>query len=163
MNEVQEKVTSESFRNAIGHFTSGVSVITSKLDGQDYGITASAVSSVSLDPPMLLVCVNQNAGTCNAISKSRFFTVNILEKNQVETAKRFATPQSDKFQGVDASRTENGLLILNESLVVFECEVAEEITGGTHSVFLGKVKSIKVSKKDPLVYYRGKFGNFLPL
>ncbi|WP_164525419.1 flavin reductase family protein [Siminovitchia acidinfaciens] len=160
MNQVQEKVTSESFRNAIGHFTSGVSVITSQLDGQDYGITASAVSSVSLEPPMLLICVNQNTGTCNAIATSRFFTVNILEENQADTAKRFATPQPDKFQGVDASRTENGLLVLNESLTIFECEVAEEITGGTHSVFLGKVKSIKVSEKDPLVYYRGRFGKF---
>lgn len=77
-----ERVDNLVFRDVIGHFTSGVTVITTKHEGVNYGVTASAVSSLSVEPPMLLVCINQATGTCNAISQAKVFGVNILHEDQ---------------------------------------------------------------------------------
>lgn len=159
--EVLETITSEEFRNAMGHLISGVSVITTHADGVDYGLTASAVSSVSLEPPMLLVCVNQNTGTCHAISKSKSFGVNILHAEQGGVGIQFATPSDDKFRGIQISRGIDNQPLLDDALVSIECRVVEEMTGGTHSVFLAEVQQANITPdKEPLAYYKGKFGDY---
>ncbi|CRK84978.1 flavin reductase domain-containing protein [Neobacillus massiliamazoniensis] len=153
-------VEKEMFRNVIGHFASGVSIITVTNNGVDFGLTASAVSSLSLEPPMLLVCVNQSAGTCHAISAVKTFTVNILKEEQKDLALKFARSNTDKFDGVPFSRGELGNPLLKNTLAQIECQVVEEVTGGTHSVFLAEVLKAHASEGNPLVYYRGKFGQF---
>lgn len=153
-------VEKEIYRNVIGHFSSGVSIVTVNDDGVNYGITASAVCSVSLEPPMLLVCVNQNTGTCHAISKAKSFTVNILGIEQAELALQFARPNSDKFADVKFSYGELGNPLLDHTLAQIECRLVNEITGGTHSIFLGEVQSAQADSRNPLVYFRGKFGEF---
>lgn len=159
--EVLEKITSEEFRNVMGHLISGVSVITTHADDVDYGLTASAVTSVSLDPPMLLVCVNQNTGTCHAISKTKSFGVNILHAEQGAVGIQFATPSDDKFRGIQISRGINHQPLLDDALVSIECLVVEEMKGGTHSVFLAEVQQATISQgKEPLAYYKGKFGDY---
>ncbi|WP_153722027.1 flavin reductase [Sporosarcina cascadiensis] len=149
------------FREVIGHFTSGVTVITTKHEGVNYGVTASAVSSLSVDPPMLLVCINQATGTCNAISKAKVFGVNILHEDQGEIAMQFARPSKDKFQGIETIEGKLGEPILKETLAHLECRVVQEVTGGTHSVFLAEVVHASAEERNPLTYYRGKFGRFL--
>ncbi|MBT2736998.1 flavin reductase family protein [Bacillus sp. ISL-7] len=153
-------VDQQQFKQVIGHFASGVSIITVSNNGVDFGITASAVCSVSVDPPMLLVCVNKSTGTCHAISAAESFTVNIVNETQKELALRFARANTDKFDGVDFSYGELGNPVLGQTLATLECRVVEEITGGTHSVFLGEVQKADAADGDPLVYYRGKFGKF---
>ncbi|GHH99874.1 flavin reductase family protein [Neobacillus kokaensis] len=159
-NKPNQAVSSEEFRNVIGHFASGVSIITVRENEVDYGITASAVSSVSLDPPMLLVCANKSTGTCHAISKAGSFTVNILADGQSDLALQFARANTDKFKDVNMSYGELGNPVLNDTLAQIECRVVEEVTGGTHSVFLAEVQKADAAENDPLVYFRGKFGQF---
>ncbi|MFK2825756.1 flavin reductase family protein [Bacillus sp. B190/17] len=162
-NNNKQLVSSEEYRNVIGHFTSGVSIITVRENGVDYGITASAVSSVSLDPPMLLICANKSTGTCHAISREGSFTVNILAENQGELAYQFSRANTDKFADVTMSYGKLGNPVLDDTLAQLECRVVEEVTGGTHSVFIAEVQKADAAEKDPLVYFKGKFGQFKQL
>ena len=127
------------FRRVIGSFMSGVVVITTTHDGQPYGMTVSAVSSLSMEPPMLLVCLNSASGTQEAVRRSGRFAVNILAEDQGRLAERFAKPgASDKFDGVAVRTGHTGVPLLDGALAVVECQVAEAVTGGTHRVFLGR-------------------------
>jgi flavin reductase (DIM6/NTAB) family NADH-FMN oxidoreductase RutF/DNA-binding FadR family transcriptional regulator len=146
------------FRDVVGRFASGVTVITAHDDGADFGMTASAMCSLSLEPPMVLVCVNRRAVTRAAVSNSRAFAVNILQEDQAELAVRFATPQPDKFAGLTYTRGELGCTRLDGVLAWLECEVVEDVEGGTHSVFFGRVRTAEGREGDPLAYFRGQFG-----
>ena len=146
------------FRHVIGHFMSGVTVITTHEDGRDHGMTASAVSSLSLEPPMLTVCLHRKAPTQEAVVRATAFAVNILSEGQDWLATRFATPRPDKFAGVAVDHGRLGQPLLGGALATIECEVVESIVGGTHRVFLGAVRHAEVSDRAPLAYYRGRFG-----
>ena len=98
--EQQRLVDRELFRSVMSRFASGVSIITTRHEGIDYGLTASAVCSVSLDPPMLLICVNKTSNTQKAIAEAQVFAVNILREEQSELAHRFAGSHPDKFAGM---------------------------------------------------------------
>jgi len=158
--EQQRLVDRELFRSVIGHFASGVAILTARHEGIDYGLTASAVSSLSLDPPMLLVCVNKTSNTQRAIAQSQVFAVNILRENQSEVAFQFARSHPDKFRGMSVSYGELGTPLLGDTLATIECRVIEEVTGGTHSVFLAEVHSAQATQGMPLTYYRGRMGRF---
>jgi len=153
-------VDPQVFRQIIGNFASGVTVITTREQGTDYGLTASAVTSLTLDPPMLLVCINKNTGTQAAISRTRTFGVNILDEDQADLAFKFAKPQSDKFQGVDFSYGSLGVPLLTGALARIECRVAADVEAGTHKVFLAEVDDATASTGSPLTYFRGKMGRF---
>ena len=140
------------FRNVIGHFASGVTVITTRQEGVDYGMTASAVSSLSMDPPMLLVCINRRNPTQHAISASRAFSVNILTESQAELAERFGRPGKDKFAGLERVYGRYGAPILDQALAYLECRVVEDVTGGTHSVFVAEVLDAIARDGSPLTY-----------
>lgn len=153
-------VDRELFQEVMGHFTSGVTVITARHKEINYGLTASAVTSLSQDPPMLLVCINKKAGTCQAIAEEKVFGVNILHEDQGDVAIRFAKPNTDKFAGMDITYGELGEPLLKNVLANLECRVVEEVTGGTHSVFLAEVQNARAEEGTPLAYFRGKFGRF---
>jgi flavin reductase (DIM6/NTAB) family NADH-FMN oxidoreductase RutF/DNA-binding FadR family transcriptional regulator len=153
-------VDRDLYRDVIGHFASGVTVITARHDETNFGITASAVASLSLDPPMLLVCINKQTGTRHAIAQCRAFAVNILHEDQGELAARFARPDTDKYRGVEISYGELGEPLLRDVLAHLECRVAEEVTAGTHSVFLAEVQNAQAEEGTPLTYFRGQFGRF---
>jgi len=153
-------VDREVYKDVIGHFASGVTVITTREDQTDFGITASAVTCLSLDPPMLLVCIHKKSYTCHVISRTKVFGVNILHEDQGDVAIRFATANSDKFQGMDITYGELGEPLLKGVLANLECRVVEEVTGGTHSVFLAEVQNAWAEDGAPLAYFKGKFGRF---
>ena len=115
------------FRQVIGHFASGVTIITTRERSTNYGLTASAVTSLTLEPPMLLVCINKNTGTQAAISRTRVFAVNILDEGQADLAYKFAKPQFDKFQGVEFSYGIFGEPLLTGALAQIECRVAADV------------------------------------
>lgn len=148
----------QDFRDVIGHFASGVTVITAAVDGQRLGTTASAVSSLSLEPPMVLICMNRTSTTGQAITRSRAFAINILTEEQGDLAQHFASKDPDKFESVDASTGPFGQPLLADALATIECEVAEEVAGGTHTVFLAEVRSATSRDGAPLAYFRGQFG-----
>jgi DNA-binding GntR family transcriptional regulator/flavin reductase (DIM6/NTAB) family NADH-FMN oxidoreductase RutF len=150
----------ETFRHVIGHFASGVTVLTARDGDEDFGATASAVSSLSLDPPMLLVCLNTRGSTQQAIHSSRVFGVNILDEDQGIVAERFASPHGQKFEGLAVERGEGGLPLLADSLAYCECRVSEAVLAGTHRVFLADVRRAVAREGSPLTYFRGTFGRF---
>ncbi|HEX6443471.1 MAG TPA: flavin reductase, partial [Streptosporangiales bacterium] len=151
-------VDAHLFRHVIGHFASGVTVVTVRSDGADYGVTANAVSSLSLDPPMLLVCLNLNSVTQQAVTREGSFVVNILGEDQADLAHRFAQRRPDKFDGVPVRTSRLGHPALADVLACLECRVVEDIVGGTHRVFLAEVVHAESQPGSPLAYFRGRFG-----
>ena len=150
----------ETFRHVIGHFASGVTVLTTRDGDEDFGATASAVSSLSLEPPMLLVCLNTRSSTQQAIHSSRVLGVNILDEDQGVVAERFASSRGQKFEGLNVERGADGVPLLADSLAYCECRVAEDVLAGTHRVFLADVTRAVAREGSPLTYFRGKFGRF---
>jgi flavin reductase (DIM6/NTAB) family NADH-FMN oxidoreductase RutF len=146
------------FRDVIGHFATGVAVITAQESGVPYGVTVSALSSLSLDPPMLLVCLNRTSRTQGAIERSGVFGVNVLGERQGGIAVRFATDRDDKFDDLVVVAGGCGAPLLAGALAHLECRVVEEAVGGTHTVFISAVERAERFDGTPLAYYRGEFG-----
>lgn len=147
------------FRRVIGSFMSGVVVITATDGDVPHGMTVSAVSSLSMDPPMLLACMNTASRTQDVVTRSGVFAVNILAQDQGALAERFArSTLANKFDGVDFRRGHSGVPLLDGTLAVVVCRVVEMVTGGTHRVFLGRVLHAEATDGSPLAYFRGQFG-----
>jgi flavin reductase (DIM6/NTAB) family NADH-FMN oxidoreductase RutF len=147
------------FRNVIGHFASGVTVITTTAEGQRHGTTASAVTSLALEPPMLLVCMNRESATGVAMASSGAFAVNILGEEHGELAIRFARKGHDKFEGVEIADGARGQPLLAGAIAHLECRVTEQVAAGTHTVFIAEVEAATAQVgAPPLAYYRGRFG-----
>jgi flavin reductase (DIM6/NTAB) family NADH-FMN oxidoreductase RutF/DNA-binding FadR family transcriptional regulator len=137
---------------------SGVTIITARAEGRDYGMTASAFTSLSLNPPMVLVALNNRSPTQQAVTRSGHFGVSVLAEGQHELAQRFARPSEDKFAGLSVHRGGRGAALLSDALAVLECEVSHDVIGGTHRVFLARVKRATARPGAPLAYFRGSFG-----
>jgi flavin reductase (DIM6/NTAB) family NADH-FMN oxidoreductase RutF len=150
----------DAFREAVGHFTTGVAVVTTTHDGVRFGVTASAVSSLSLEPPMLLVCLTRRLATRDALVAVRHFAVNILAEDQAALALQFARPAADKFDGVAVEEDEHGVPLLVDSLARLTCTVVQPVDAATHTVFLAEVHSAWAAGGSPLAYFRGTFGRF---
>jgi flavin reductase (DIM6/NTAB) family NADH-FMN oxidoreductase RutF/DNA-binding GntR family transcriptional regulator len=149
------------FRAAIGHFMSGVVVLTTVDGGERHGMTVSAITSLSLDPPMLLACLNSRSQTQQAIHRSGVFAVHILTEDQGDLAARFARPaqgDQDRFAGLDTHPGTTGAPLISDVLAVIECRVAQEVTGGSHRIFLADALTASTRNAAPLAYFRGGFG-----
>ncbi len=151
-------ITAQQFRDVIGSFASGVTVITTTTTEGWGGATASSVTSLSLEPPMLIVCINAKAATAAAISQARTFAVNILAEDQDQIALRFAQREPDKFRGIPCSTGCYGEPLLDGALAHLECRLLQSVIGGTHIVFLSRVERAWARKGRPLAYFRGRFG-----
>jgi flavin reductase (DIM6/NTAB) family NADH-FMN oxidoreductase RutF len=153
------RLTAGEFRDVIGHFASGVTVITTSVDGRPHGTTASAVTSLALEPPMLLVCMNRESETGRAMAGGGAFAVNILGEDHGELAIRFARKGGDKFSGVALDRGEGGQPLLAGAIAHLECRVTEQVAAGTHIVFIAEVEAATARPgAPPLAYFRGRFG-----
>jgi 3-hydroxy-9,10-secoandrosta-1,3,5(10)-triene-9,17-dione monooxygenase reductase component len=147
-----------AFREAISHFATGVTVITTTSEGKPAGMTASAVASLSLDPILLLVCVNNRLPTHTAIEQSKRFVVNVLGEGQEKLALHFARPSADKFASV-ALKPDRDPPVLGEAIAWFDCDVHERFPGGDHSIFIGLVRECAATPgRRPLVYFQSRFG-----
>lgn len=157
-------VDTDEFRHIVGHFASGVTVITTALGDQWFGTTASAFSSLSLEPPSVLVCLNHSSATNPAIAEAGRFAVNILADNQTHLARRFATRGPRKFDGVAAATDPaTGIPLIEGALATLVCEVMDAPVGGTHTVYFGRVVQAHAGVGSPLTYFRGQFGRFAEL
>jgi flavin reductase (DIM6/NTAB) family NADH-FMN oxidoreductase RutF len=151
------------FRRVMGHYATGVAVVTTcREDGSPAGLTVSAVSSVSLDPTLILVCVDTASDTHGWIRHAGFFAVNVLEEGKGETtARRFAeTEIEDRFQGMAWRPERTGAPVLDEALAWLDCRVGAALPGGDHTIFVGEVLSADAREGTPLLYYRGGYGRF---
>jgi flavin reductase (DIM6/NTAB) family NADH-FMN oxidoreductase RutF len=148
----------DAYREAIAHFATGVTVVTTVTPEGRAGMTASAVASVSLDPILLLVCVSNRIPTHRALEQSRCFAVSVLREGQEAIARKFATPSPEKFDGVLLDPTQE-LPVLADSVAWFVCDVHERFPGGDHSIFIGEVRACGARRgARPLVYFRREFG-----
>jgi 3-hydroxy-9,10-secoandrosta-1,3,5(10)-triene-9,17-dione monooxygenase reductase component len=149
----------QRYRDVIGHFPTGVTVVTARADGAAGGLTTNAVTSVSIDPLLLLVCFDHESRTLPLVRKSGRFAVNILRVGQEDVARRFASklPLAEKFTDI-AHREEHGVPLLDGVLAWIVCEVHELRPGGDHEIGIGRVVEMGEGAGEPLVYYRGQFG-----
>ena len=150
---------SRTLRDALGCFATGVTVVTCfDAEGAPVGITANSFTSVSLDPPLLLVCIHKKAACATALAGSEHFAVNVLQTGQQPASIRFSTKQDDRFGANDWSQGEFGAPVLQESLGVFECECNAVHDGGDHHILVGRVVKASFNDElDPLLYFRGSY------
>jgi flavin reductase (DIM6/NTAB) family NADH-FMN oxidoreductase RutF len=153
------KINSEKFKKALSHFATGVTVVTSSTaQGLPVGLTANAFTSVSLDPPMILVCLDNKTGCIKAFSEGKRFAVNILRENQQALSDMFAGPQKYKFKNQTYDTWESDCPILSGCLVNLECLRVNVFEAGDHIILLGKVERIEHSDSGrPLLYYKSSY------
>jgi flavin reductase (DIM6/NTAB) family NADH-FMN oxidoreductase RutF len=143
------------FRNAMGKFATGVTVITTEVDGEVHGMTANAFMSVSLNPKLVVVSIGERASMLEKIKKSQKYAVNILSAVQQEFSMIFAG-QIKERRDVSFDRFA-GMPVINGALAQLVCEVLNVYTEGDHSLFIGKVIDLKVEDNEPLLFYNGKY------
>ncbi|MDQ3699030.1 MAG: flavin reductase family protein [Gemmatimonadota bacterium] len=147
-----------TFRAVLGRFASGVTIVTARdASGLDHGMTASAFCSLSLEPPLVLVCVERIATVHPVLMAAREFVVNILAAGQEAVSRRFAERIDDRFTGIGFRRGVTGAAILHEALAHVECEMRDRHAGGDHTVFVGEVIAAEAREDGPLLYYRGGY------
>ncbi len=150
-----------AFKAAMRHYPAGVTVVTSVHRGEPRGITLTAFSSVSAEPPMVLVCVNRDARSNLYIASSRIFCVNLLSADQQALAERFSGKMRERqFDDIAHTTDATGAPVLPGTIAHFDCEVAEEHHAGTHSIFIGRVVSCAARAGSPLGYFNGGFYDF---
>ena len=147
------------FRRVMGHFPTGVSVLTTVHEGERHGMTANSLTSVSLDPVMILACLACGARTGLAIQKAGHFAVNLLAEHQEEMSRRFARPGQDHFDGLDVIEGHRGLPLLPGCLGYLVCSVDDVVQAGDHDIVLGKVEDCEANTNggSPLVFFQGGY------
>ncbi|HEY2107960.1 MAG TPA: flavin reductase family protein [Candidatus Binataceae bacterium] len=151
-------IEKNELRRVMGHFATGVTVITTfSKEGKLHGLTANAVSSLSLDPPLLIICVDKKAESYASFEESGVFTVNILAADQEDISRRFAVSGGEKFEGVAFRRGGNGAPILNGALAHLECKLHACYEGGDHTIYLGLIDEAETREVKPLLFFRGGY------
>ncbi|GIW41653.1 MAG: hypothetical protein KatS3mg076_2230 [Candidatus Binatia bacterium] len=146
------------FRRVLGHFPAGVTVVTVRgEDGRPYGLTATAFTSVSLDPPLVLVCVDRKSESFPHFERAGAFAVNFLRLDQRETSQRFARSGGDKFADVPYETVATGSPVLRDRLGFLDCTLVHRYEGGDHVIYVGRVEAADAGPGEPLLYYRGAY------
>jgi flavin reductase (DIM6/NTAB) family NADH-FMN oxidoreductase RutF len=146
------------FRAFAGHFATGVAVVTTRDGcGKPNGLTINAVTSLSLDPPLLLICLANDSSTLAAINQSAAFCVHYLAADQQTLSNHFARKLDDKFLESSHSIGGSGCPILEGVVAYCECEVQGSYPGGDHTILVGAVTRTSVTGGDPLIYHRGRY------
>ena len=148
----------ELFREVFGRFATGVAVVTTAGPAGSGGMTANSLCSLSLDPPLALVCFENHARTLPIVREAGRFAVNVLSARQEELARVFASklPESEKLDGV-GHRFESGLPIIDGSLAWAICDVRELVPGGDHTIAIGEVTGMGLGHGDPLLWYASRY------
>ncbi|AXT85740.1 flavin reductase [Aeromicrobium sp. A1-2] len=161
-------VDQQAFRGALGRFASGVTVVSTTQNGIDHAMTASAFTSVSLDPPLVLVCSHTESRFHEAVLETGFWGVSILAEEGIAASAWFAhrgRPLEDQMQGIAFHRGASGAPLLDDSLAWLECSTVSVTAGGDHTILVGAVTGAAVRDDidDPLLYYRAHYGTILRL
>lgn len=153
---------SKEFRRACGQFATGVTIVTARAtDGTPVGLTANSFTSVSLEPPLVLVCVDKKIGSYQAFREGAPYAVHVLAEDQADLSTRFATRGTDKFAGLAWREGLDGVPILPDYIALFECRVVHAYDGGDHTIFVGRVENLEVAHPDrpPLLFFRGRYAS----
>ena len=153
-------VNEQDFKNALKSWATGVTVVTSKTESFGLkGMTATSFSSVSLNPPQILVCINKSADTGDAVLEGKSFAINILKAEQQEISNQFAgaTSQEERFANVNWHEGVTGSPVIDDALASIECTVIQQVLAGTHWVIIGEVQSVNCRSGEPLLYYNSSY------
>ncbi len=149
-----------AMRRTMGRFLSGVAVVTTQHEGEQFGMTINSLTSISLEPPILMISLNFNTRTGDALLASGSFAISILGVKQEAVARQFAVRGGARFEAGAFDTTEGGLLVIAGALAQAECRVANQYDVGDHQVFFGEVVSSRFRDGEPLAFNSGKFGAF---
>lgn len=147
-------ITSDTFRRACSKFATGITIATTKaIDGHPHGFTANSFTSVSLDPPLVLLCIDWRASIVEHFREAEWYAVHILRESQRDLSHRFATRGSDRFEGVPYTQGPHGVPLLPDVLATLFCRRQELTKAGDHLILLGEVQEASFDEGDPLLYY----------
>lgn len=148
-------------RDALGGFTTGVTIVTSLAPGGHWaGLTVNSFSSLSLDPPLILWCLTLESGLVNSFKPGEKFNLNILGEDQEELALKFARPSQDRFEDVAAHPDRDGVPLLENCSGILNCVVEKTYPGGDHIIIVAKVVRYRETDKPPLLFHKGRFKTF---
>ena len=152
-------IDARTFRHALGRFPSGVTVVTVRdSEGRDFGMTVSAFASVSLDPPLVLVCIGDDATIAGAVAAAGQFAVSVLAEHQGALAQRFADSGADRFAETAVWRGTTGIALLEGAAAHLECAIVARHRGGDHTIVVGEVLAATAAEDGrPLIYQRGGY------
>jgi len=141
------------FRAAMSHFASGVTIVTTEHAGTAFGMTVASFASLSLRPPLVLVCIEKSVKTHDAIAGAGKFGVSILADSQQELSGRFASKIEDKFSGVAVRRGALEIPLIEGAICTLECRLYAQLPGGDHTIFVGEVEDAQMTEGTPLIYH----------
>jgi 3-hydroxy-9,10-secoandrosta-1,3,5(10)-triene-9,17-dione monooxygenase reductase component len=159
---VEHQIDRARFRETLGHFATGVAVVTGTYDGRPYGFTCQAFTSLSLEPPLVALAPSKRSTSWPPIARVGNFCVNILSESQEALSREFSVSGGDKFTGVGWRPAANGAPLLDGVVAWVECELTEIHDAGDHDLVVGRVLDMGVNGGRPLLFYRGGFGTFSP-
>jgi flavin reductase (DIM6/NTAB) family NADH-FMN oxidoreductase RutF len=152
-------VSAEEFKEGLSHWASGVTIVTAAWGGKVHGMTVSAFSSVSLDPPLVLVCADKASNTLPLIEAGACFAVSILAEDQLELSNRFASKKDEwrRFEGLECERGPTGAPFIPGALATLDCRVRSAHEAGDHVIYVGEVEHILIRDKAPLLYFHHRY------
>ena len=151
-------VDPDTFRAVLGRFATGVTVVTTRdAAGRDHGLTVSAFASLSLSPPLVLICIDQSSSVHPVLRQASHFVVNILSSTQEPISRRFSGPNVNRFDGIGYQRGSTGAAVLDDVLAYVECRLMHQHDEGDHTIFIGEVEAADNGSARPLLYYRGGY------
>lgn len=156
-----DALNKQALKSAMGCFATGVTVVTTNVDGQDFGMTCNSFNTVSLDPAMVLWSIRRASANFDIYTRAKGYTVNILAASQQNDAMRFAKgTQEERFEGMKTRRLDTGRLNLQNATAWFDCEMHNVVEAGDHDILIGRVLSFASNGAAPLGYLNGKFIDF---
>lgn len=151
-------VDAADLRRVAGHFTTGVTVVTATQEGRPCGLTVNSFTSVSLDPPLVLVCLARSARAYGCVDRAGRFVVNVLAEGQEDVARLFASRSEDKFGGLAYHASRHGNPIIDGAHAWLECEVVARHPGGhTHTIYVARVIDLASGRGRPLIFHGGQY------
>jgi flavin reductase (DIM6/NTAB) family NADH-FMN oxidoreductase RutF len=150
------------FREVLGHFATGITIVTAMDGGEPVGFSCQSFAALSLDPPMVILAPAKSSTSWPRIARAGAFCVNILGEHQEAECRAFALSGADKFSGVDWTPGVTGAPLIAGSLAIVECRLGAIYEGGDHELVTGHVVTVGVGQGSPLLFYRSGFGRFVP-
>lgn len=157
---IPQSADRQSFRAAMSRFATGVAVLTAVHEGQRFGMTVNSLTSVSLEPCQLLVCVSHGSATGRAIKASGVFALSLLERQQMDVARSFVGRDAGRFEAIACATSADGPPLVEGALATLSCRVADVLTSGDHEILIGDVVECWQRPGEPLVFFGGSYGGF---
>ena len=153
-----EPLTAEEFRRATGRFTTGITIATVRdSQGAPHGLTVNSFTSVSLEPPLVSICLGHAVSLIDTFQAATYFGINVLAEDQRPLSERFAHKGHDRFEGIEWHPGPNGAPLLAGVLAALECRTVERIRAGDHDIFLAQMVTARVAEGSPLIYFASRY------